>query len=70
MVPCMHVHSWPLSTEMWEGEVLAVNLYTLIVVTHCKEKNDMHSIVIFIFFMYRARSPRCSVRTPSRPWRT
>ena len=25
MVPCMHVHSWPLSTEMWEGEVLAVN---------------------------------------------
>ncbi len=24
MVPCMHVQSWPLSTEMWEGEVLAV----------------------------------------------
>jgi len=36
MVPCMHVHSWPLSTAMWEGEVLAVNLYTLIMVTHCK----------------------------------
>ncbi len=29
MVPCMHVHSWPLSTKMWEGEVLAVKLYTL-----------------------------------------
>jgi hypothetical protein len=29
MVPCVHVHSWPLSTEMWEGEVLAVKLYTL-----------------------------------------
>jgi hypothetical protein len=24
MVPCMLVHSWPLSTEMWDGEVLAV----------------------------------------------
>ncbi len=35
MVPCMHVHSWPLSTEMWEGEVLAVMLYTLIMFTHC-----------------------------------
>ena len=34
MVPCMHVHSWPLSTEMWEGEVLAVMLYTLIMFTH------------------------------------
>ncbi len=25
MVPCMLVHSWPLSTEMWDGEVLAVS---------------------------------------------
>ena len=30
MVPCMLVHSWPLTTEMWDGEVLAVSIRLII----------------------------------------